>query len=54
MANALRAEKEYQRRVEEARANGEPIPERPTGSGGFLEIYEPPSADEAVDINAGE
>jgi hypothetical protein len=52
VANALRAEKRYQERVAEARANGEPIPERTTPTGGFLEIYEPPSASEAVDINA--
>src|SRR5690606_14579582 len=48
VASALRAEKEYQRRVAEARANGEPIPKRPEVSAGAgLEIYEPPTADEA-------
>ncbi|MBN1238852.1 MAG: hypothetical protein JXB36_10145 [Gammaproteobacteria bacterium] len=54
VANALRAEKEYQRRVAEARANGEPIPERNVASGLALEIYEAPSADEAVDINSAD
>jgi hypothetical protein len=55
VANALRAEKEYQQRVAEARAKGEPIPERNgSSSGGFLEIYEPPDASDAVDINADE
>ena len=54
VANALRAEKEYQKRVAEAKANGAPVPERSTGSGGSLGIYEPPSASDAVDINAGE
>jgi hypothetical protein len=52
--NALRAEQEYQRRAAQARANGEPAPERPPASGGFLEIYEPPAASDAVDINAAE
>jgi hypothetical protein len=54
VANALRAEQAYQRRVAEARANGEPIPERSSAPGAGLEIYEAPSADEAVDINAAE
>ena len=52
VANALRAEKVYQERVAEARAKGEPVPERSLQTGGFNEIYEPPSASEAVDINA--
>jgi hypothetical protein len=55
VANALRAEKRYQERVAEAKAKGEPIPERETAGGGFgggLEIYQAPSSDEAVDINA--
>ena len=51
VANALRAEQAYQRRVAEARANGEPVPERSTAPGGGLSIYEAPSADQAVDIN---
>ncbi|HEX7081605.1 MAG TPA: hypothetical protein VF329_11375 [Gammaproteobacteria bacterium] len=51
VANALRAEKEYQRRVAEARAKGEPIPERTVTTGQGLSIYEAPSADQAVDIN---
>jgi hypothetical protein len=55
VANALRAEKRYQRQAAEARANGDPLPERSTGSGGgFLGIYQPPSASDAVDINAAE
>src|SRR5690606_21296117 len=54
VANALRAEKEYQRRVAQARANGEPIPERPSSAGGFLEIYQAPSAEDAVNINAAQ
>ena len=54
VANALRAEQAYQRRVAEARANGEPVPERTVASGLALEIYEAPSASEAVDINAGQ
>ena len=53
VASALRAEQDYQRRVAEARAKGEPIPERPAVEGNAgLEIYDPPSADEAVNINA--
>jgi hypothetical protein len=54
VANALRAEQAYQRRVAEARANGEPVPERSSASGAALQIYEAPSADEAVNINAAE
>jgi hypothetical protein len=54
VANALRAEQEYQRRVAEARASGEPIPERRVAAGAALEIYEAPSADRAVNINAAE
>ncbi|MDE0002242.1 MAG: hypothetical protein OXQ29_06075 [Rhodospirillaceae bacterium] len=52
VANALRGEQVYQSRVAEARARGEAIPERPVAEGGFSEIYVPPSADEALDINA--
>ncbi|HMB74429.1 MAG TPA: hypothetical protein VKQ06_12720, partial [Gammaproteobacteria bacterium] len=54
VANALRAEMRYQESVAEALANGEPVPERTTGGGGFLEIYQAPSSDEAVDINSGD
>lgn len=54
VANALRAEQRYQEAVAEARAKGEPIPERTLPAGQALEIYEAPSADEAVNINAGE
>ncbi|MGW8370308.1 MAG: hypothetical protein ACWGPN_16720, partial [Gammaproteobacteria bacterium] len=53
VANALRAERNYQESAAEAIANGEPIPERKVAGGG-LEIYQPPSASEAVDINAAE
>ena len=52
VGKALRAEQQFQRRVAEARANGETIPERSASSGGFLEIYQPPSASDALDINA--
>jgi hypothetical protein len=54
VANALRAEVRYQERVAEAIANGEPIPERTGGGGGFggNSIYQAPSTDIAVDINA--
>jgi len=54
VANALRAEQAYQSRAAEARANGEPVPERSASDGGLLGIYEAPSAGEAVDINAGQ
>ena len=54
VANALRGEQVYQQRVADARANGEPVPARAVAEGGFSEIYDPPSADEAFDINAGE
>lgn len=54
VANALRAEKRYQESVAEARANGEPIPERSTGGGGFLDIYQAPPSEEAFNINTGE
>jgi hypothetical protein len=54
MANALRAEHLFQQSIAAALANGEPIPERATPGGGSLEIYAPPSAADAVDINAGQ
>ena len=55
VASALRAEKRYQESVAEAIANGEPVPERAAaGSGGFSEIYTPPSSDAAFDVNTGE
>jgi hypothetical protein len=49
---ALRAEKQYQQRVADARAKGEPIPERPRprNTGGGIGIFAPPSESEAVDI----
>lgn len=55
VANALRAEREYQRRVAEARAAGASIPSRnlPSGSA-TLGIYEAPSSDDAVNINSGD
>jgi hypothetical protein len=55
VASALLAETRYQESVAEAIANGEPIPERaPAATGGFSEIYTPPTSEEAIDINAGE
>ena len=49
---ALRAEQQYQQKVADARAKGEPIPERPkprnTGNG--IGIFAPPSESEAVEI----
>ena len=53
VANALRGERAYERRVAAARARGEPVPERNIPSG-IVDIYVPPSADDAVDINAEE
>jgi hypothetical protein len=48
---ALRAEQQYQQRVADARAKGEPIPERPAARAtGGLGIFAPPSESEAVDI----
>jgi hypothetical protein len=54
VANALRAEKNYQDSVAAAMANGDPIPARSVDGGGGLSIYEAPSASDAFDINAGE
>ncbi len=51
VANALRAEKEYEQRVAEAKAKGEPIPKRDAPQGAGLEIYRAPTASEAEDIN---
>jgi hypothetical protein len=53
VANALRAEQRYQQRVADAREKGEPIPERSVSDGG-LQIYQAPSSEDAVDINAAE
>jgi len=54
VANALRAEKNYQESVAEALANGEPVPPRtPDGAGAGLSIYQPPSSSDAIDINTG-
>jgi hypothetical protein len=50
VANALRAEKRYQEQVAEALANGETPPARSIASGANS-IYQPPSSDEAHDIN---
>jgi hypothetical protein len=51
IGTALRAEQQYQQRVAEARAKGEPIPERPRPRNtGGLGIFAPPSESEAVDI----
>ena len=52
IANALKGEREYERRVAAARARGEPIPGRDIPAG-ITDIYVAPSATEAVDINAG-
>jgi hypothetical protein len=50
---ALRAEQQYQQRVADARAKGEPIPERPRPrQTGGLGIFAPPSSNEAVDIGS--
>ena len=55
IASGLRAEQAYQRRVAEARANGTPIPERNLPAGNStLEIYEAPSADDAIEIGTGQ
>jgi hypothetical protein len=52
---ALRAEQQYQQRVADARAKGEPIPERPRArQTGGLGIFAPPSESEAVDIGTVE
>ena len=53
---ALRAEQQYQQRVADARAKGEPIPERPRprNTGGGIGIFAPPSESEAVDIGTVE
>jgi hypothetical protein len=49
---ALRAEQQYQQKVADARAKGEPIPERPRprNTGGGIGIFAPPSESEAVQI----
>ena len=49
---ALRAEQQYQQKVADARAKGEPIPERPRprNTGGGIGIFAPPSESEAVEI----
>ena len=50
---ALRAEQQYQQRVADARAKGEPVPERPRPrQTGGLGIFAPPSSNEAVDIGS--
>jgi len=49
---ALRAEQQFQQRVADARAKGEPLPERPRprNTGGGIGIFAPPSESEAVQI----
>jgi len=49
---ALRAEQQFQQRVADARAKGEPLPERPRprNTGGGIGIFAPPSESEAVRI----
>lgn len=54
VGRALRAEQLYQQRVAEARAKGEPVPERSASDGGGRSIFAPPSADEADDVSAVE
>lgn len=53
---ALRAEQQYQQRVADARAKGEPIPERPRPrqTAGGIGIFAPPSESEAVEIGTVE
>jgi hypothetical protein len=53
---ALRAEQQYQQRVADARAKGEPIPERPRAqnTGGGIGIFAPPTESEAVVIGTVE
>lgn len=51
VANALRAEMLYQQRVVDALANGETPPPRAVADGANS-IYQPPSSDESIDINA--
>jgi hypothetical protein len=51
LRTALRAEQQYQQRVADARAKGEPIPERPRPRNtGGIGIFAPPSESEAVEI----
>ena len=49
---ALRAEQQYQQKVADAKAKGQPIPERPKprNTGGGIGIFAPPSESEAVEI----
>jgi hypothetical protein len=49
---ALRAEQQFQQKVADARAKGEPAPERPRprNTGGGIGIFAPPSESEAVQI----
>ncbi len=48
---ALRAEQQFQQRVADAKAKGEPIPERPRPRNtGGIGIFAPPSESEAVEI----
>jgi hypothetical protein len=51
VANALRAEKNFQDSVARAQANGEPVPER-SAPVGTLDIYQAPSSENAININA--
>ena len=56
IATALRAEQQYQQRVADAKAKGEPIPERPRprNTGGGIGIFAPPAESEAVTIGTVE
>jgi hypothetical protein len=53
---ALRAEQQYQQRVADARAKGEPIPERPRAqnTGGGIGIFAPPAESDAIVIGTVE
>jgi hypothetical protein len=53
---ALRAEQQYQQRVADASAKGEPIPERPRAqtTGGGIGIFAPPAESDAVVIGTVE
>jgi len=53
---ALRAEQQYQQKVADARAKGEPIPERPKPrqTAGGIGIFAPPSASEAEHVGTVE
>ena len=53
VANALRAEQNYQRMATQALANGEPVPARNVSDGG-VQIYQAPASEDTVDINSAQ